>query len=377
VSAPPLAGVRVVELAQMVAGPGAGLLLADYGADVIKVEPPGGDGARQLRSPTVPDSHPSPLFAAYNRSKSLVTADLHEESDKAAVLRLCEKADVVLTSSRPGAMERLGLGYDDLAARNPRLVYAAVTGFGHGPLGRARGGVDLLVQAESGLMSTTGEVGGRPLKVGFTVVDAAAAHALTHGVLAALLRRDRTGAGERIELSLYDVAVHLQTGPLSEYLDTGIQAPRMGNAAPLSAPADLFRCADRDLVISAYLPHHWQALLECLGMPELAKDERFATGQARARNRQLLYDLLAEVFVTRTADQWMARLTERGVLAAPVHDHAAVVANPLTMETRILVNCDAVKGVATPVGMAALPHPRPAAALRSVHDARWADDAGE
>src|SRR3546814_537349 len=173
-------------------------------------------------------------------------------------------------------MERLGLGHDDIHAINPAVVYAAVTGFGRGPLGHGRGGVDLLVQAESGLMSTTGEVGGHPLKVGFTVVDAAAAHALTHGILAALLRRARTNVGELIEISLYDAAVHLQTGPLAEFLHSGVQGERMGNTAPLSAPADLFTCSDSDIVISAYLPHHWRALLECLGLVELGEDERFA-----------------------------------------------------------------------------------------------------
>ena len=370
-TAPPLQGTKVLELAQMVAGPGAGLLLADYGASVIKVEPPAGDGARQLRSPTVADIDPSPVFAAYNRNKSLVTADLRDEHDKAEVLRLCREADVVLTSSRPGVMERLGLGYEAISAINPRVVYAAVTGFGRGPLGQSRGGVDILVQAESGLMSTTGEAGGRPLKVGFTVVDAAAAHALTHGILAALLRRARTNVGERIEISLYDAALHLQTGPLAEFLQSGVQGERMGNTAPLSAPADLFSCADSDVVISAYLPHHWNALLECLGLGELGHDERFATGPARARNRTELYALLAEVFATRPAAAWLAELTARGILAAPVQDHAAVVASPLTAETGILVDSEEIKGVATPVQMCDLPAPRPPAPSRSIDEARW------
>lgn len=367
----PLEGIRVVELAQMVAGPGAGLLLADYGAEVIKVEPPGGDGARHLRSPNVAADVLSPVFAAYNRNKSLVTADLRDPGDIKAVLRLCQGADVVLTSSRPGTMERLGLGYEVLAEINPLLIYAAVTGFGDGPIGHARGGVDLLIQAESGLMSTTGEAGGDPLKVGFTVVDAAAAHALTHGVLAALLRRGRTLRGERVDVSLYDVAVQLQTGPLAEFMQSGTQTPRMGNSAPLTAPADLFRCLDTDIVISAYLPHHWQTLLECLELTELAEDDRFATVSARARNRQPLYERLAEVFATQPADHWLTELTNRGVLAARVQDHAAVLTSPLTHERQILVNSDEVKGVATPVLMAHLPGARPTVELASIHHIRW------
>lgn len=368
---PPLEGIRVVELAQMVAGPGAGLLLADYGAEVIKVEPPGGEGARQLKSPTVLDIDPSPVFSAYNRNKSLVTADLRDETDRAEVIRLCADADVVLTSSRPGVMERLGLGYDDLKAINPMVVYAAVTGFGDGPLGRTRGGVDLLVQAESGLMSTTGEVDEQPLKVGFTAVDAATAHALTHGILAALLRRVRSGTGEYVSISLYDVAVQLQTGPLSEFLHSGSQTPRMGNAAPFSAPADLFPCADTDIVISAYLPHHWLALLDCLGLPELAEDERFATGPGRSRNRQALYGLLAEVFTTRTAGHWLAELAGRGILTAPVQDHASVVSSAMTGERGLLIDSGALKGVTSPVTMSDLPAPVHAAERGSVRGIRW------
>lgn len=370
-TAAPLDGIRVVELAQMVAGPGAGLLLADYGAEVIKVEPPSGDGARNLRSPNVDPDSLSPVFAAYNRNKSLVTADLRDPEDKNEVLRLCRDADVVLTSSRPGTMERLDLGYEDLATVNPQLIYAAVTGFGDGPLGHARGGVDLLIQAESGLMSTTGEVGGDPLKVGFTVVDAAAAHTLTHGILAALLRRYRTGRGERLDVSLYDVAVQLQTGPLAEYMESGSQTPRMGNSAPLTAPADLFRCLDTDIVISAYLPHHWQVLLECLNLTELAEDERFATVAARARNRAPLYDRLAQVFATQAADHWLAELTARGVLAARVQNHSDVVASPLTREREILIDVTEMKGVATPIKMAHLPGARPTAPLNSVRHTGW------
>lgn len=371
---PPLDGIRVVELAQMVAGPGTGLLLADYGAEVIKVEPPGGEGARQLKSPTVLDIDPSPVFSAYNRNKSLVTANLRDEADRAEVIRLLRDADVLLTSSRPGVMERLGLGYDDLKAINPMLVYAAVTGFGDGPLGRSRGGVDLLVQAESGLMSTTGEAAGQPLKVGFTVVDAATAHALTHGILAALLRRARSQKGEYVSVSLYDVAVQLQTGPLAEFLHSGDQTPRMGNSAPFSAPADLFGCSDMGIVISAYLPHHWLALLDCLGLPHLAEDERFATGPARSRNRKALHGLLAEVFATRTASDWLAELSARGILTAPVQDHAAVVASPLTEERQLLVNSDDLKGVASPITMADLPEPVHAETRGAVRDIRWVSE---
>ena len=165
--------------------------------------------------------------------------------------------------------------------------------------------------------------------------------------------------------------MHLQTGPLAEFLHSGVQGERMGNTAPLSAPADLFPCSDADIAISAYLPHHWRALLSCLGLTELDEDERFGTGAARARNRAELYDVLAAVFSTRPAAVWLAELTARGILAAPVQDHAGVVASPLTAETGILVDAAGVKGATTPVKMADLPAPRPANSAGSIHDARW------
>lgn len=371
----PLAGIRVVELAQMVAGPGAGLLLADYGADVVKVEPPSGDGARHLRSPSVQDVAVSPVFSAYNRDKTIVTADLRDPHDCEAVRRLCADADVVLVSSRPGVMDRLGLGAEAVRQLNPEVVYASVTGFGRGPIGATRGGVDIVVQAESGMMSTTGAEGGPPLKTGFTIVDAAAAHALTHGILAALVRRGRTGTGDLVEVSLYDVAVHLQTGPLAEFLHSSRQTPRLGNAAPLAAPADLFLCADRPIVLSAYLPHHWAALLECLGLEHLGDDPRFVDGTSRSRHRVELTALLAARLATRPADEWLAGLTTRGVLAAPVQDHAAVVASDLTHEAQILIDRDGVKGVATPVRMRGIGTTHHAADQRPMGAVTWKERA--
>jgi len=345
----PLEGIKVLELAQMVAGPGAGLLLADYGADVIKVEPPGGDGARHLRSIAAAALPESPVFTSYNRDKRIVRLDLRSDEGRLKALELANDADVVIESSRPGVMERLGLGADDLMHRNPGLVYASVSGFGRGPIGVTKGGVDIIVQAESGLMSTTGPVGGEPLKVGFTVIDAACGHALCHGILAALLRRTRTGRGEIVRVSLFDVALHLQTGPLAEYLMTGVQTPRSGNSAPLTAPADLLNCRDGAIIVSAYLPDHWQRFVEVIGAPELLTDERFVSGVERARSRSTLVALLEERLGRDTVENWVQRLQAVGVLVAEVHDYKSLVEAPVTSESGALRQFGEEWGVASPI----------------------------
>ncbi|MDT7578268.1 MAG: hypothetical protein QOH17_4601 [Pseudonocardiales bacterium] len=347
----PLAGIKVLELAQMVAGPSAGLLLADYGADVIKVEPPQGDGGRQLRSLAAAGLPDSPVFVGYNRDKRLIRLDLRSAEGRARVLELVDEADVLIESSRPGVMERLGLGAEELLARSPRLVYASVSGFGRGPVGRRKGGVDITVQAESGIISTTGYPDRPPTKVGFTVVDAACGHALCHGILAALFRRERTGRGDVVRLSLYDVALHLQTGPLTEYLMTGRQTMRAGNSAPLTAPADLLHCADGDIIISAYLEPHWRAFAATIGAPELVDDPRFGSGVERAQHRAELVELIEEALAAGTVAEWVARLQDVGVLVAEVKDYAAVIADPLAAESGLLRGVGADHGVASPVRM--------------------------
>ncbi|MEU7811774.1 CoA transferase [Pseudonocardia sp. NPDC049154] len=345
----PLAGIRVLELAQMVAGPSAGLLLADYGADVIKVEPPQGDGGRQLRSLAAAGLPDSPVFVGYNRDKQLIRLDLRSAEGRARVLELVDEADVVIEAARPGVMERLGLGAAELLARNPRLVYASVSGFGRGPVGRTRGGVDIVVQAESGIISTTGYPDRPGTKIGFTAVDAACGHTLCHGILAALFRRERTGRGDVVRVSLYDVGLHLQTGPLTEYLMTGVQSPRAGNSAPLTAPADLLRCADGEIVVSAYLDPHWRAFTRTLGAPELVDDRRFADGVLRARHRAELVELLEKRLAAGTVAEWVARLSAVGVLVAEVKDYAGVIADPLAAESGLLRRVGPGHGVASPV----------------------------
>ena len=345
----PLVGIKVLELAQMIAAPAAGLLLADYGAEVIKVEPLQGDSCRQLRSPPARALPVSPVFAGYNRNKRLVREDLQSPEGRERVLRLVDEADVLIESSRPGAMDRLGLGAEALLARNPRLVYASVSGFGTGPAGRMLGGVDIVVQAESGIMSATGYPDGPPTKVGFTIIDAACGHALCHGILAALLRRARTGRGDVVRLSLYEMALHLQTGPLCEYMATGVQPPRPGNSAPLSAPAEAFRCRDGHIIISAYLEPHWRAFAGIIGAPQLLDDARYGSGQSRVAHRVELTAAIEARLLIRDGTEWAALLRDAGIVCGLVKDYAGVRADAVTQECGILAQTPEGPAVRSPV----------------------------
>lgn len=358
---PPLAGINVLEFAQMVAGPAAGLWLADYGANVIKIEPPAGDGGRALRSSSTVDVPEPPLFAAYNRNKTSTRLDLKTEEGRRAAWALLEKADVVIESSSAGAMDRLGLGADAVLARYPALVYASVSGFGWTPAGLARRAVDLIVQAESGMMSITGAADGPPTKVGFTAVDAACGHALCHGILAALFRRTRTGRGGLVRISLYEVALNMQTGPIADYLVTGQLPLRTGNSAPHSAPSDLFECSDGHVIVAAYLPDHWARLLRALERPELGEDPRFASSQLRVKNRDALCALLSTSFRRESAAHWLAHLDRAGILVAKVRSYDEVVAADITRESGVLLEGNGVCGVRSPIDLVGTPRlePRP------------------
>lgn len=326
-SAMPLSGLRVLELGNLLAAPCAGMVLADLGAEVVKVEGLGGDPARELQTAAFTGSGTSPTFLAFNRGKRSLSLDLRRPGGIDAVHRLLERSDVLIESFRPGVMDRLGLGWETLRARHPRLVYASLSGFGHLGPEQGRRGVDLVIQAESGIMAVTGQPDGPPTKVGFTVVDVAAGHVLAQGILAALWNRERTGAGDHVTVSLLDVALHLQAAPMTEYLATGALPPRCGNAAPMTAPADLFRTADGHLVISAYLDNHWQVLCDSIGRPELAGDHRFATKVARVRNRDALVAELEATLRTDSSRGWMARLQGAGLAVGMVKTYADIEAD--------------------------------------------------
>jgi crotonobetainyl-CoA:carnitine CoA-transferase CaiB-like acyl-CoA transferase len=324
----PLDGVRVLELGQLLAAPCAGMILADLGASVVKVEAFGGDPARELQTAAFTGSGTSPTFLAFNRGKRSIALDLQTPDGIDVVRRLAARSDVLIESFRPGVMDRLGIDAAALRGLDARLIYASLSGFGHVGPEHDRRGVDLVIQAESGIMAVTGQPDGPPTKVGFTVVDVAAGHVLAQAILAALIRRGRTGCGDHVTVSLVDVALHLQSAPMTEYLATGTLPPRAGNAAPMTAPADLFRTRDGHLVISAYLDRHWRLLCDSIGRPDLPDDARFLTKVDRVRHRDELVSELESTLRTDTSRGWMARLHGAGLAVGMVKTYADIESDP-------------------------------------------------
>lgn len=324
----PLDGVTVIEFAQLIAGPSSALMLRDLGARVIKVESFAGDPGRELRTQAFAASGNSAIFDAYNRGKLSLAVNLKESAGRDIAAQLIQEADVVIESFRPGVMERLGLGFDQMIAGNKRLIYASLSAFGHEGPESDRRGVDFILQAESGIMSITGEMDGGPLKVGFTIVDAASGYVLTQAILASLLLRERTGRGQLVRVSLLDVAMHLQSAPFGEFLASHVEPIRMGNAAPMTSPADSLRTADGYIVLSAYLEDHWRRLCECIGRPELADDERFATKIDRVNHRLLLKEELEASLRTWTTRDAVDKFRESGLAAGTVKSYGDLELSP-------------------------------------------------
>lgn len=319
----PLAGIRVVEFGQFIAVPGATMLLADMGADVIKVESLSGDSARH--SSSTPGLQ-SPMYVAYNRSKRSISIDLRSEAGRAVALKLALSADVVVQNARAGTLERAGLGAEALRACKPELIYASVSGFGAKGPSRSRPGLDIAAQAESGMMSITGQPDGDPLKVGFAVVDGATTMAVSSAISAALFRRERTGQGETIETSLLEVAVQLQSQIWSEYQYSGKLPPRVGNSQPMAAPAaDLIPVLDGHLVVSAYLQEHWQRLCGALARPELVNDARFADNAQRVANRPALVAELRTALQNLSGEAARELLESHGVVVGVVRNYDQVM----------------------------------------------------
>ena len=314
--AAPLAGIRLLDASQGAAGPTCAMLLGDLGADVVKIEPPGGEWGRGLGPPFAGGAAVS--FLAMNRNKRSVVIDLKRPGGAAAMLRLSDRADVVIESLRPGVADRLGVGYQAMAARNPRIVYAAISAFGQDGPWRDRPGVDGVVQAMSGLMSVTGTADGPPVKVGAPAADMTAGMMCGLGVVSALLARERTGRGQRVDVSLLDALLGFQLIPLAMYLASGERPVPQGNAAPYAAPNEAFPTADGHVMVAAYTPERWPLLCRALGVPELATDPRFDTNAKRVQARSALREALEPLFRARTTAEWLKALDEADVMCAPL-----------------------------------------------------------
>jgi crotonobetainyl-CoA:carnitine CoA-transferase CaiB-like acyl-CoA transferase len=315
-NAPPLAGVRVVDLSRVLAGPYATMTLADLGADVVKVEhPAGGDETRTWGPPFAGGE--SAYFLSVNRGKRSVALDLKDPEGRDLALELCVRADVVIENFRPGGAARLGLDYETVRARRRDIVYCSISGFGAREP-RDRAGYDFTVQAESGLMSITGDPAGEPAKVGVAIVDVLTGLNAATAVLAALRRRDLTGEGDLVEVSLLDSAFAALVNVAANALLTGEESQRYGNAHPSIVPYQPFRAADGWIAVAAANDGLYSKLCSAIGRSDLAVDERYATNEARVLNREALIAELQIVFADRSTEDWEHLLLAAGVPAGKI-----------------------------------------------------------
>ena len=332
----PLAGVKVLDLTRVLAGPYCTMFLGDLGAEVVKIEQPEvGDDTRAWGPPFVGGE--SAYFLCINRNKKSVTLDLKSNQAVGLLRRLAEGADVLVENFRPGTMERLGLGERELRAVNPRLIYASLSGFGaDGPM-KDWPGYDLIIQAWGGLMSVTGMPDGEPTKVGVAIVDIVAGLMLGKAILAALFARERTGVGQKLETSLLEAEVACLINAGSNYLVGGVVPGRWGNAHPNIVPYQSFKSRDGYLVIGVASEGIWRRLCQAIGMPGLADDPRFARNPQRVEHRGELIDILTEIFLQRDTAAWMTLLIDAGVPCAPVQTIDQVFHAPQVIAREMVV----------------------------------------
>jgi crotonobetainyl-CoA:carnitine CoA-transferase CaiB-like acyl-CoA transferase len=347
-AAGPLSGIRVIDLSTVLAGPYATMVLADLGADVVKVEPPEGDATRGWGPPWVGDADRGTRTAAYflavNRNKRAVRLDLKTEAGAAILRRLLGDADVLVENLRPGSLDRLGFDDDTLRALNPGLVHLAITGYGTTGNAAVRPGYDFVIQAASGLMSITGapdDAGGHPTKVGVAISDVVTGLFAAIGILAALIGRgggDRRG--QRVDVSLLGATLAVLVNQAQNAFVTGRSPRRLGNAHPNIVPYEGFATADGELVVAVGSERQWTRFCTAIGLPALADDPRFATNGDRVDRRAELRSILEERLVQRPTDDWVAVLEEAGIPNGPIADIAAAFASPEAQELAMTVDVE-------------------------------------
>lgn len=316
-----LEGIRVICFGMGGAAPLGTAVLADFGAEVIKIEPPAGDWSRTT---------PGLGTREFNRNKKGIAVDLKSERGKDLVRRLLETADVVMESFRPGVIDRLGFGYEAVRAMKPDIVYCSVSAYGQTGPWRERPGVDGIIQAISGIMSVVGDdaVNADPIKVPFPVVDMTAGLLSAQGILVALLARQRHGIGQHVDLSLLEAALVIQKSTLTRYMSSGELPPRTGSRAPYATPNEAFRTKDGYMMLAAYNVPRWRALCHhVLQRPELESDPRFVNRQVRQKYHKELKEIIDEVFATRTTAEWLALCEAHDLMCAPINDYSQVVAH--------------------------------------------------
>jgi crotonobetainyl-CoA:carnitine CoA-transferase CaiB-like acyl-CoA transferase len=356
----PLEGIRVVDLTRALAGPYCTMMLGDLGADVIKVERPGrGDDSRGWGPPFVGEPYgpypgESAYFIAANRSKRSATVNLKSPEGQEIVRRLAGVSDALVENFRTGVLDQMGLGYADLHAVNPRLVYCSISGYGRtGPYAE-RPGYDFIIQAEGGMMGITGPEEGPPYRVGVPIVDITSGMFAATAILAALRARDLTGEGQLVDISLLDTQVALLANVGSNYLVGGAEPRRLGNAHPNIAPYEALRARDRWLAVAAANQRQWSTLCDVIGRPDLKDDPRFATNGARVSNRPALVEALGQAFAGRDAEAWLAELREAGLPCGPINTVPDVFAHPQAQARGLALETE--HPTAGPVRLAGFPY---------------------
>lgn len=350
-AAGPLAGLRVIEMARVLAGPWAGQTLADLGAEVIKVEAPRGDDTRQWGPPFVTrgEDVSASYFHSTNRGKASVTIDFRDDAGKARLLDLLGDADILIENYKVGGLAKYGLDYDSLKGQFPSLIYCSITGFGQtGPYAR-RAGYDFIIQGMSGLMSVTGDPEGQPQKSGVAITDLFTRVYATTAILAAIHARAQTGRGQHVDMSLLDTAVAMTSNQGMNYLTSGVVPGRMGNAHVNLTPYQVFDCVDGHIIIATGNDGQYQRLCHLLGLEEMAEAPEFLRNSDRIANRAEMTRRLTEATVLRTRADLLAACEAKGVPAGPINDMAEVMADPQVIARGMQIDTAGVPGVRTPI----------------------------
>ncbi len=356
-----LSGFTVLELSRVLAGPWCGMMLADLGADVIKLESFGGDDTRGLGPPFLRGAEGTPregmsaYFACCNRGKRSLAIDLRAPAAQPLLDALIRRADVLVENYRTGAAEKLGVGWERVSQLNPRLVYCSISGYGRDGPGATRAGYDVVVQAEAGMMAITGEADGEPHKVGVAIADLATGQNAATAILAALLQRARTGRGQRIDLSLFDTQLALLANVASSTLFTGADAVRQGNAHASIVPYQVFRAADRPFVLAVASEKLWADTCAALDRADWRDDPRFHDNAARVAHRDELCGRMAALFATEVAAHWLQRFGAAGIPAAPVNGVRDALDHPVAHARGMRVESAGVPMVGSPLKLSASP----------------------
>lgn len=330
----PLESIVVLDLSRVLSGPYCTMMLGDMGAEIWKVEPPTGDDSRGLVPPLIGDE--SAYFLSVNRNKRDICLDITRPEGRDVLLRMAEKADVVIENFRPNLKERLGIGYGEVVKRNPAVIYCSISGFGQDGPYRDLPGLDNIFQGMAGLMEVTGEADGPPLKVGERIADVIAGINAAFGIMVAMFHRERTGEGQFLDLALVDCLVAAQAPLVSYYFATGQQPPKLGNGSLFSAPTNTFQTADRPINLCIFNDKHWGKLCQVLGRKDLMEDKRFKSNRLRVENAAAINHTVAQMLKEQPAAEWLERMHEAGVPCGLVYTYEETFNDPQIRHNRML-----------------------------------------